>query len=111
MRDAALGPACVEICHSGDRLILNHLSNSAGLILALSYLFAALVGGYLHNGSVLPDPLVERGGKLFKLLKLFLRLRIKERVAGWRLWDGDLDSEECWRLIYLGTRHTTGRHT
>ena len=53
------------------------------------------MGGYLHNGSVLPDPLVERGGKLFKLLKLFLRLRIKERVARWRLWDEDLDSEEC----------------
>ena len=66
---------------------------------------------YLHNGCVLPDPVMERGGKLFKLLKLFLRLRIKERVAGWRLWDEDLDSEECWRLIYLGTRHTTGRHT
>ena len=84
-----MGPACVEICHSGDRLILNHLSNSAGLILALSYLFVRLmllwwVVGYLHNGSVLPDPLVERGGKLFKLLKLFLRLRIKERVARWR---------------------------
>ena len=77
----------------------------------LSVCAAALVGGYLHNGSVLPDPLVERGGKLFKLLKLFLRLRIKERVAGWRLWDEDLDSEECWRVIYLGTRHTTGRHT
>ena len=43
MRDAALGPACVEICHSGDRLILNHLSNSAGLILALSYLFVRLL--------------------------------------------------------------------
>ena len=41
-------------------------------------------GLHLHNGSVLPDPLVERGGKLFKLLKLFLRLRIKERVARWR---------------------------
>ena len=43
VRDAALGPACVEICHSGDRLILNHLSNSAGLILALSYLFVRLL--------------------------------------------------------------------
>merc|ERR550532_2153302 len=41
----------------------------------------------LHNGSVLPDPLVERGGKLFKLLKLFLRLRVKERVARWRFWE------------------------
>ena len=85
--------ACVEICHSGCdvalcllRLILNHLSYSAQLMLALGYLFARMRWWvHLHNGSVLPDPLVERGGKLFKLLKLFLRLRIKERVARWRL--------------------------
>ena len=43
------------------------------------------MGGYLHNGSVLPDPLVERGGKLFKLFKLGLGLSIEQRVAGGRL--------------------------
>ena len=41
----------------------------------------------LHNGSVLPDPLVERGGKLFKLFKLGLGLSIEQRVAGGRLWE------------------------
>ena len=40
---------------------------------------------HLHYGDVLPDPLVERGGKLFKLLEFLLRLRVEERVAGGRL--------------------------
>ena len=37
---------------------------------------------YLHNGCVLPDPVMERGGKLFKLFKLGLGLGIEQRVAG-----------------------------
>ena len=34
---------------------------------------------------MLPDPLVERGGKLFKLFKLLLGLSIEQGVAGGRL--------------------------
>lgn len=48
---------------------------------------------YLHYGSVLPNPLMERGGKLFKLLKLFLGLRIKERMARRRFWKW-----RCWLM-------------
>lgn len=88
VRDAALEPACVEICHSGGTSPETH--SQPFVILSPAYACAQLSvcclddGFHLHNGSVLPDPLVERGGKLFKLLKLFLRLRVKERVARWR---------------------------
>ena len=34
---------------------------------------------------MLPDPVMERGGKLFKLFKLGLSLGIEQRVARWRL--------------------------
>ena len=87
VRDVALEPACVEICHSGCGRPATH--SQPFVILSPAYACTRLSvcaddGVHLHNGSVLPDPLVERGGKLFKLLKLFLRLRIKERVARWR---------------------------
>ena len=40
---------------------------------------------YLHNGCVLPDPVMERGGKLFKLFKLGRSLSVEQRVAWGRL--------------------------
>ena len=40
--------------------------------------------GYLHNGGVLPNPLVKGGGKLFKLFKLFLSFSIEKWMTrGW----------------------------
>jgi len=40
---------------------------------------------YLHNSGVLPDPVVEGAGKLFKLFESSLCLGIEEGVAGRRL--------------------------
>jgi hypothetical protein len=37
---------------------------------------------YLHNSGVLPDPVVEGAGKLFKLFESSLCLGIEERMAG-----------------------------
>ena len=59
----------------------------------------------LHNGCVLPDPLVERGGKLFKLLELGLGLGIEQRVAGGRLGEhivqlGDVGDDGL--LVWFG---------
>ena len=59
----------------------------------------------LHNGSVLPDPLMERGGKLFKLFKLGLGLSIEQRVAGGRLGEhivqlGDIGDDGL--LVWFG---------
>ena len=49
------------------------------------FCFLAWAITYLHNGSVLPDPLMERGGKLFKLVKLLSSLSIEEWMARGRL--------------------------
>ena len=40
---------------------------------------------YLHYCDVLPDPLVELGGKLSKLFKFLLCLGIKQRMTWWRV--------------------------
>ena len=45
----------------------------------------SLPSAYLHNGCVLPDPVMERGGKLFKLFKLGLGLGVEQRMARWGL--------------------------
>lgn len=42
---------------------------------------------YLHYRCVLPYPLVEGGGKLFKLIEFFLCFGIEQWMSRWRLWE------------------------
>ena len=71
-----------------ERLILT--SGPASFVMIIFERFCHVVptwGAYLHYGSVLPDPLMEGGGKLFKVFKFLLCLSIKERMS-WR-WFGE----------------------
>ena len=109
VRDVALEPDCVEICQtdvSRGRIIVNHLSNSAWLILALGMMVTCImvVCSLIHWWR-------EEASSL-NCSNFFCASASK------RGWPGG-GSEEMRRVIwilrndsfYLGTRHTTGRHT